>query len=112
MVDLAEFRQHSVDEIVRESVKKHLEKSNYNHPGDLVEQLRKLGLNQSIPQEVKTQLAAMMSRRHWIAHRADRYQLEGEIPRGQTAEQAISEEQVREWVTTVSELGESILGWV
>ena len=109
LVDLAEFRGQSVDSVIARSVGRYLERSNYNHPGDLMEVLRKTDVEFTIPSELRIKLAAMMSRRHWIAHRVDRDPLEAIDPSKPQLGQSILPELVSEWIGAVIEVGEAVL---
>lgn len=109
LVDLAEFRGQSVDSVIARSVGRYLERSSYNHPGDLTEVLRKTGVEFTIPGDLKIKLAAMMSRRHWIAHRVDRDLSEEVDPRRQQVGLSILPELVSDWKNTVIAVGETVL---
>jgi hypothetical protein len=72
LTELAGLRGRTVDEIITESVTEFLEKETYNHPGDIKAALEMIGIDAKIVNKYSRPLAAIMSRRHWIAHRADR----------------------------------------
>ncbi len=62
--ELADFRGKTVDEIIADSVKEHLERTSYNHPGDVKNTLGNIGVVLKIDDDDAAELAAMMSRRH------------------------------------------------
>ena len=70
--ELATHRGRTVDDVIADSVREYLERSNYNHPGDIKTILEKVELDPKLADPYAVELAAMMTRRHWIAHRADR----------------------------------------
>jgi hypothetical protein len=82
---LAQHRGKSIDDLIRESVSEHLERSTFNNVTEIMSFLESVGLQvpqeneylNSIlsivePQSVLSQLEAMMQRRHHIVHRADK----------------------------------------
>ncbi len=109
LVDLAEFRGQSVDSVIAHSVGRYLERSNYSHVRDLLEAMKKSGIDYVIPIDRKDKLAAMMSRRHWIAHRADRDPAEEIDPAKAQVGQSISPELVSQWINAVVEVGNAVL---
>ena len=70
--ELAQFRGQTVDEMIAKAVSEYLEKSSFNHVGNVKEILEKVGLDATMDKRQAGDLAALMSRRHWIAHRVDR----------------------------------------
>jgi hypothetical protein len=106
LVDLAEFRGQSVDEVIARSVAGYLERSNYNHPGDVADLLRKIGVDYSMSKEMRDDLAIMMIRRHAIAHRADRNPLQGP---GHQIARSISVALVKQWTKRVEGFGLAVL---
>lgn len=95
--------------MIGRSVVKWLERSNSNHPDDLIELLRKTQVELSISDGLKSRLAAMMIRRHWIAHRVDRDLSETGDPGRSQSGLAISPELVSEWKNAVIEVGDAVL---
>lgn len=106
LADLAEFRGQTVDAVIAQSVEGFLERSSYNHPGEIADLLGKIKVNYLIADELRNRLAVMMSRRHWIAHRADRNLSSG---MGHQAAQSISAALVRRWIKAVERFGEDVL---
>ena len=106
LVDLAEFRGQTVDAVISQSVEASLERSSYNHPGEVAELLAKIDVEYRIAEEIRNDLAGMMSRRHWIAHRADRNPATGA---GHQKVRSISVKLVKGWIRAVGTLGEDVL---
>ncbi len=104
--DLTDFRGQTIDSVIARSVKAHLERSSYNHPGEIVEILDKIGVSYTIPTPQRNALAALMSRRHQIAHRADRNPLSGA---GHQMAVSISASIVNSWISVVEQVGTEIL---
>jgi hypothetical protein len=104
--DLAGFRGQSVGDIISQSIKEHLERSNFNHPGDIKAVLESIGLDPRIIDPVAAELAAMMSRRHWIAHRVDWHQ---DKERGRHQVKSLSNLTVTRWLVAVENFGQEVL---
>ncbi len=107
LVDLAGFRGQTVDAVIAKSVEGFLERSSYNHPGEVIELLGKIGVKATLDRVLKTKLANMMARRHWIAHRADRNPRTGP---GHQMTRSISAAEVRIWLKAVETTGGLIFG--
>ncbi len=107
LVDLAGFRGQTVDAVIAKSVGGFLERSSYNHPGEVVELLVKIGVTTPIDRGLKAKLGGMMDRRHLIAHRADRNPLTGP---GHQDTRSISAALVKRRVKAVEAIGGLILG--
>jgi hypothetical protein len=71
--------------------------------------LARIGIKPEIAKAGKAHVAAMMNRRHWIAHRADRNQLSGP---GHQPVRSISVSIVINWIEAVETFGQAILGQV
>jgi hypothetical protein len=104
--ELALYRGRTVDEIIAKSVSEFLEKSSFNHPGDLKSAIEKIGADPTIVDTYVRILAPMMSRRHWIAHRADRNTHRGP---GHQAVNSLSKVMFARWVTIVETFGLELL---
>jgi len=104
--ELALLRGQTVDEIIGRSVIEFLEKSSFNHPGEVKAMLEKIGVDPNIANTYVKTLASMMSRRHWIAHRVDRNPHRGS---GHHAVISLSSALVSHWVTTVERFGRELL---
>ena len=109
LVELAEYRGRTVDEVIQMAVNRYLDHSNFNQVNDIIEMLDRLELKVDIPSEIKSQLAAMMSRRHWIAHRADRELTEAPDPNRQEVGRAIEPRDVNDWIDATTNLGQLVL---
>jgi hypothetical protein len=69
---LAAHRGKMVDDVLRESVEQHLERSNFNSTEEIAALLLALGYDLAPMRPLFPSLDAMMIRRHQIVHRADR----------------------------------------
>jgi hypothetical protein len=105
LVELAEFRGQTVDMVIAQSVETYLERSSYNHPGEIAELLAKIEVNYAIDGSLRNILAALMSRRHWIAHRADRNTVTGP---GHQSTLSISVTLVKKWIKGVERFGKEL----
>jgi hypothetical protein len=106
MQDLAAFRGQTVDEVVTECVVEFLDKSSFNHPGDIRAALENMGVPSGIVDKYASDLAAMMSRRHWIAHRADHNSSKGQ---GHHPATSLSNAMVTYWTRMVERFGDELL---
>jgi len=101
--ELARFRGRGVDDVIRESVSAHLSRTSYNDAGELIAALEQLGLDASEAKTRRTELAAMMARRHWIVHRADAAE------DGTGLLRPLDRDDVDVWIEAVAATGESLL---
>jgi hypothetical protein len=104
--DLHGFRGRSIDDFIRESVESHLNRSNYSNIGDIKRLLGDLRLEPKCVDPHAARLAALMTRRHHIAHRFDQNESTG---RGHHAANSISKVMVSAWIETVDQLMLDIL---
>lgn len=104
--ELVEFRGRSVDNIIQESVTEYLSESNFGHPGELKIALEKVGLPKSIVETYQDKLGPMMSRRHWIVHRADRNDAVGS---GQHSARSLGTGTIQRWLEAVRAFGFDVL---
>lgn len=104
--DLAAHRGKTVEDVIRASVVEDLERSNYNHPGQIKNALDRVGLSRAIVDPVQDQLGPMMKRRHWIVHRADRQDSAGS---GHHAARTLKRQTVMTRVDAIEQLGRDIL---
>ena len=104
--DLAAYRGEQVSEVIRRSVVASLLKATYNDVAQVGNALDQIGLRRDLMEPYGGDLAAMMNRRHHIAHRADRNEdrREGE-PMLQTIDSAV----VSSWLDAVVGLGGAII---
>jgi hypothetical protein len=104
--DLAVFRGSTVDDLIARSVSEHLERSNFNDPGEVDAVLQRVGLSTKLLDPYRDKLGPMMKRRHWIVHRADRNTAPGN---GQHAARSLDKVTVETWTTAVKEFGAVVL---
>jgi hypothetical protein len=104
--DLAHFRGSNVDDLISCSIADHLERSNFNTPGDISSVLQSIGLMRSLLDPYRDKLGPMMKRRHWIVHRADRNNATGS---GQHAALGLQKATVEAWSIAVRQFGTSVL---
>jgi len=104
---LAAFRGKTVDDILAESVKGFLKRSNYNHPEDIAAAIVNAGLDKTSVEPLFGTLEAMMDRRHWIVHRADHNPKTGQ---GQHKAKSIGLGTVNAWIETVETFGNDLIG--
>jgi hypothetical protein len=107
--DLAHFRGSNVDDLISHSIADHLERSNFNTPGDISSVLESIGLMRSLLDPYRDKLGPMMKRRHWIVHRADRNNATGS---GQHAALGLQKATVEAWSIAVRQFGTSVLNQV
>jgi hypothetical protein len=104
--ELATFRGSTVDDLITQSINEFLEKSSFNNPGDLKIALEKIGVGAHLVNQDAPVLAAMMTRRHWIAHRADRNPRKG---RGHHLAASLANAAVIRWVESVERFGNVVV---
>lgn len=104
--DLAVWRGRSVDDVLGAAIDAHLDHSNYNNVGEVRQSLDRAGVTHVMDRAEAAGLEAMMKRRHWIVHRADRNRLSG---RGHHAAQSISKSQVTSWIGVVDAFARAVL---
>ena len=107
--DLARFRGSSVDALIALSVADHLERSNFNNPGEVASVLESIGCTRSLLNPYRDKLGPMMKRRHWIVHRADRNNATGS---GHHAALGLKRATVETWSIAVREFGASVLSQI
>jgi hypothetical protein len=103
LVDLAQYRGHTVDEVLRRAFERHHEKSNYNNEYDVVGALERMGIPDQGFKAHFADLSAMMARRHLIAHRADSNRKNPKYTN------PIGVKLVEKWVMTTLSFGEQLL---
>jgi hypothetical protein len=96
--ELHDYRGRSINDFIRESIESHLSRSNYSNVGDIKRLLSDLRLEPSCVDPHAARLAALMTRRHHIAHRLDQNESTG---RGHHAANSISKVMVSGWIETV-----------
>lgn len=103
---LAPYREATVQDVITQSIHEHLTRSNYNRPEHVVRALISVGVQAGDLTCDMEQLGTMMSRRHWIVHRAD---LNPQTGAGQHKTQSINPATVRGWAQNVRTLGEEVI---
>lgn len=106
LVDLAAYRNQSVNDVLLRAFQKHHERSNYNNEHDVVGALARMGFPKQPFEPLLTDLAAMMARRHRIAHRADLHPDRG---LGRHAATPIGRKLVETWFSAVKSFGERLI---
>lgn len=91
---LTAHRNKTVDALIRESVSASLTRSNFNSVAEIVSTLDSVALDKAPCEPFFTALAALMSRRHQIVHRADRNPNQGQ---GHHQASSIGRHHVHEW---------------
>src|SRR5207253_5589545 len=104
--ELAAFRGMTVDQVITQSVNEFLEKTSFNNPGDIKVALEKIGVDSHLANQYAPVLAAMMTRRHWSAHRADRDPRKGP---GHHPVKSLANAAVTRWIERVERFGNELL---
>lgn len=107
--DLALFRGSTVNDLISRSVADHLERSNFNDPGEVSAVLERIGVLPSLLDPYRGKLGPLMKRRHWIVHRADRNTATGS---GQHAALGLQKATVETWSNAVRQFGTSVLNQI
>lgn len=101
------YRNQSVENVIKNSVEAHLERSNYNNASDLSQALRDFGIDPASCNDNFATLEALMARRHQIVHRADQ---DGTGGQGNHKVKSIGLKHVRIWAEAVHEFALTVLG--
>lgn len=107
--ELTAHRGKYVDDVIRESVDKHLEDSNYNDTTQICSLLEDIGVDSSLVNSEFTSLQEMIERRHQIVHRADRDERGGS---GSHKVRSLGRKKVRIWVKSVRRFTADVLSQV
>jgi hypothetical protein len=103
---LTRFRGKSVDQVIRDSVASHLERSNFNDVQEIARLLESLGLQRGIGKDFYSDLAELIERRHQIVHRADVV----DDPTGDGADiRPIDPQRILDWLRTFEKFMSEIL---
>lgn len=71
--ELLQFRGRTIDSVIHQSVKEHLNLMSFNNPTDLISAITSIGINVNHDiQNLLPTLEEMIQRRHTIVHQADR----------------------------------------
>lgn len=103
---LVQHRGKTVDNLIEDSVRHHLERSNYGDTTEISTLLTGMGLNISNVNGNFSELDKMIRRRHQIVHRADRVDAKG---RGKQFAQSLGPAEVTKWVTATKEFMADVL---
>ncbi len=103
---LIAFKGISIDDVIKQAVNEHLDKSNYNNTNEIAGLLTSIGVEISAVESVFPELSEMMSRRHLIVHRADRVDSMGS---GNYKVKSIGIAQLNKWVKSVRAFTSSVL---
>ena len=98
LADLLRHRGKTVDDLIRESILAHLERSSFNNVRDVKVALRRCGIDEHVVDGHASRLAAMMARRHRIVHRADVQEVSG---RGYHVAASLGVGVVERWLSAV-----------
>lgn len=102
----AKHRGRTVEEVIERSVRGYLERSNFNNVKQVASALTRSGIATAPLTAHAGDLESMMKRRHWIVHRADRNQAQGQ---GQFAAMSLHPNTVKAWVVSVETFGKAVL---
>lgn len=98
LADLAPHRGKTVEQILQASVEAHLARATFNHVGDVRTALIRSGIDAAFLTPHARRVAATMSRRHQIVHRADRQDAPGP---GHHAGASLGVAAVEAWISAV-----------
>jgi hypothetical protein len=107
--ELVAHRGKTVDQLIKESVNEHLERSNYNNTNELASFLESIGVVVGIVNGRFKDLDALMSRRHQIVHRGDIDETGGS---GNSRVRSIGRSTVWTWISAVEDFSQVTLGQV
>jgi len=98
LADLALHRGKSVEQILQASVDAHLARATFSHVGDVRTALLRSGIDAAVLTPHARRIAATMSRRHQIVHRADRQDAGGS---GNHAGASLGVGTVEAWIAAI-----------
>ena len=107
---LSLHRGKTVDQLVDESIERHLEKASYNNTTDIASLLSDIDIE--VDDELKKtfpQLQKLIERRHHIVHRAD---ASAERGRGKQRARSISPRDIDKWIAVVRDFTTRIVAWI
>lgn len=105
--DVAKHRGKTVDALIEQSATTFLLHASFNNVEDVAKALAKSDVDATAPLDARgSDLAALMSRRHWIVHRADRNQAQGA---GRFLAKSLAPSTVVAWVESVKTFGKEVL---
>ncbi len=104
---LADHRGRSVDQVITASITSYLDRKTYNGVDEVASLIADVGLSYAVVlKPYAARIAALMARRHHIAHRFDRNTFAGP---GQHPARSISKGLVVEWIEAVAQLNEAMV---
>jgi hypothetical protein len=106
LADLLPHRGTSVNDLIRRSVQTHLERTSFNHVGDVKKAIERMGLDPAVVTPYQGDLASLIARRHNIVHRADRLDGQGS---GYHGAASLGQGLVSRWTASVEGLCTDIL---
>jgi hypothetical protein len=106
LADLVAHRGRTVQDVLRESVRTHLQSVTFNSTAEIAVLVESLNLDVALVNEEFGDIQEMIQRRHHIVHQADRNLVPG---RGRHRAQAISEASVRGWGLAVDVFGNALV---
>ena len=104
--ELSAFRDASVKDVLQHAITSYLDRSNFNHPGDVKQMLEWVGLPASLVDSYAQEIGGMMARRHWIVHRGDRNPT---IGRGHHPVRSLAKAAVLDWISAVENFGKRVI---
>lgn len=102
-------RHKSVQEIFDEAIEAELDHKSFNNVGELKVALERGGIDPALVAPHAHDIAAMMTRRHQIVHRADRHDVPGS---GNHAGASIGTVTVEAWIASVDAVCQAIVAQV
>lgn len=100
------YRSLRVQELIHLAVREHLDRANYNHPGDIRGLLEQVKLDSNLLTPHSGHIGAMNSRRHLIVHRADGNDATGP---GHHPARSLARRTVETWLAAVKEFGKDLV---
>ena len=97
---LVEHSEKTIEELIKESIQTHLDKTSYTSASDIAATLTTYGIDQKRLKPLYPVLDIMIQRRHHIVHKADKVESPGP---GKQYAQSLSAKQVRKWNNAVSD---------
>lgn len=107
--DLVDFRGITVDDLIKNSVNQHLDRSNYNNTTEIASSLTNIGIDVDSVNEKFPDIEALIKRRHQIVHRADTIDRRG---RGHHGVGSIRVGTVNSWIDAVENFANAVLGLI
>ena len=104
---LAAHKSKTVAEVIKESVKASLTRSNYNSTTEIVSALESVGIAKGPYEAYLPKLNAMIERRHQVVHRADRNPQHG---RGHHEAVSIGLHDINEWIEAIQSFFDEVHG--